>query len=66
MAGQEMYAMLRGRSDIDIEVESYAASAASVIAMAGHCTMSPIGMLMIHCVSNQVGSLEIIRTWKNG
>ena len=51
MAGQEMYAMLRGRSDIDIEVESYAASAASVIAMAGHCTMSPIGMLMIHCVS---------------
>lgn len=50
-AGQEMYTMLRGRRDVDIEVESYAASAASVIAMAGHCTISPIGMLMIHCVS---------------
>lgn len=50
-AGQEMYTMLRGRKDVDIEVESYAASAASVIAMAGPCTISPIGMLMIHCVS---------------
>lgn len=51
MAGQEMYAMLRTRNDVDIEVESLAASAASVIAMAGHSTISPIGMLMIHCVS---------------
>lgn len=51
MAGQEMYTMLRARSDVDIEVESLAASAASVIAMAGHCTISPVGMLMIHCVS---------------
>lgn len=51
MAGQEMYAMLRNRTDVDIEVESLAASAASVIAMAGHSTISPIGMLMIHCVS---------------
>lgn len=50
-AGQEMYAMLRCRNDVDIEVESMAASAASVIAMAGHCIISPIGMLMIHCVS---------------
>lgn len=51
MAGQEMYTMLRRRNDVDIEVESLAASAASVIAMAGHCMISPIGMLMIHCVS---------------
>ena len=51
MAGQEMYSMLRNRNDVDIEVESMAASAASVIAMAGHSTISPIGMLMIHCVS---------------
>ena len=51
MAGQEMYTMLRCRNDVDIEVESMAASAASVIAMAGHCIISPIGMLMIHCVS---------------
>lgn len=51
MAGQEMFAMLRERNDVDIEVESLAASAASVIAMAGHSKISPIGMLMIHCVS---------------
>lgn len=50
-AGQEMYTMLRNRRDVDIEVESLAASAASVIAMAGHSTISPVGMLMIHCVS---------------
>lgn len=50
-AGQEMYTMLRRRNDVDIEVESMAASAASVIAMAGRCIISPIGMLMIHCVS---------------
>ena len=51
MAGQEMYSMLRNRNDVDIEVESMAASAASVIAMAGHSIISPTGMLMIHCVS---------------
>lgn len=50
-AGQEMYTMIRNRRDVDIEVESMAASAASVIAMAGHSTISPVGMLMIHCVS---------------
>lgn len=36
---------------MDIEVESLAASAASVVAMAGHSSISPVGMLMIHCVS---------------
>lgn len=51
MAGQEMYTMLRRRNDVDIEVEPLAASAASVIAMADTGTISPIGMLMIHCVS---------------
>lgn len=51
MAGQEIYAALRSRSDVDIEVESLAASAASVIAMAGPSTISPIGMVMIHNVS---------------
>lgn len=51
MAGQQIYSMLRNRKDVDIEVESFAGSAASIIAMAGHCTISPIGMLMIHCVS---------------
>lgn len=63
MAGQEMYTMLRRRNDVDIEVESLAASAASVIAMAGHCTISPIGMLMI-IVCQPAGCQETIRTWK--
>lgn len=51
LAGQEIYATLRSRNDVDIEVEGLAASAASVIAMAGKSTISPIGMLMIHDVS---------------
>ncbi|MDY6341759.1 MAG: Clp protease ClpP [Lachnospiraceae bacterium] len=51
MAGQEIYSTLRGRKDVDIEVESIAASAASLIAMAGHSTISPAGLIMIHDVS---------------
>lgn len=51
LAGQEIYATLRSRNDVDIEVEGLAASAASVIAMAGKSTISPIGMIMIHDVS---------------
>ena len=51
LAGQEIYATLRSRNDVDIEVEGLAASAASVIAMAGKSTISPVGMLMIHDVS---------------
>lgn len=50
-AGQEIYSMLRAQKDVNIEIESLAASAASIIAMAGHCTISPIGMIMIHDVS---------------
>lgn len=51
LAGQEIYSALRRCKNVDIEVESLAASAASVIAMAGHSTISPVGMLMIHNVS---------------
>lgn len=51
MAGQEIYSELRNRNDVDIEVESMAASAASLIAMAGHSSISPVGLLMIHDVS---------------
>lgn len=54
-AGQEIYTILRARDDVEIEIESIAASAASVIAMAGHSTISPVGMLMIHCVSSFAG-----------
>ncbi len=52
LAGQEIYAALRERADVRIEIESMAASAASIIAMAGHSSISPIGMLMIHNVSS--------------
>lgn len=50
-AGQEIYTKLLNRSDVDIEIESIAASAASVIAMAAPCSISPVGMIMIHNVS---------------
>lgn len=53
-AGQEIYAALRERSDVRIEIESMAASAASIIAMAGHCSISPIGVMMIHNVSSEI------------
>lgn len=51
MAGQEIYSLLRGRNDVEIKVQSLAGSAASVIAMANHCEISPAAMIMIHNVS---------------
>ena len=53
--GKEIYSILRGRSDVSIEVESIAGSAASLIAMAGPSKISPAGMLMIHNVSCSAG-----------
>lgn len=50
-AGQEIYSLLRGRDDVEIEVQSMAGSAASVIAMANKAYMSPLAMIMIHNVS---------------
>lgn len=51
MAGQEIYSLLHGRDDVKIKVQSLAGSAASVIAMANHCEISPVAMIMIHNVS---------------
>lgn len=51
MAGQEIYSLLHGRDDVEIKVQSLAGSAASVIAMANHCEISPVAMIMIHNVS---------------
>lgn len=51
MAGQEIYSLLRGRNDVEIKVQSLAGSAASVIAMANRCEISPVAMIMIHNVS---------------
>lgn len=51
MAGQEIYSLLSGRNDVEIKVQSLAGSAASVIAMANRCEISPVAMIMIHNVS---------------
>lgn len=51
MAGQEIYSMLYGRDDVEIKIQSLAASAASVIAMAGKSEISPVAMIMVHNVS---------------
>lgn len=51
MAGQEIYSMLRDRTDVEIKIQSLAGSAASVIAMAAKSEISPVAMIMIHNVS---------------
>lgn len=51
MAGQEIYSLLRGREDVELKIHSLAGSAASVIAMANRCEISPVAMVMIHNVS---------------
>lgn len=51
-AGQEMYTLLREYSGrVTIKIQSMAASAASVVAMAGESEISPVAQLMIHNVS---------------
>ena len=51
-AGQEMYTALRNyEGNVSIQVYSLAASAASVVAMAGPSEISPVAQLMIHNVS---------------
>lgn len=50
-AGSEIYSMLIGRNDVEIVIQSMAGSAASVIAMANYCKITPIGLIMIHNVS---------------
>lgn len=51
MAGQEIYSALKGNSRVTIKIQSMAGSAAGVVAMAGHCLISPVAMIMIHNVS---------------
>lgn len=50
-AGQEIYSLLHNRTDVEIRIQSMAYSAASVIAMASRCEISPVAMIMIHNVS---------------
>lgn len=52
-AGSEIYTALRGYpGGVNIRIVGLAASAASVIAMAGKSEMSPTAMMMVHNVSS--------------
>lgn len=52
-AGSEIYTALREyQGEIKIKVVGQACSAASIIAMAGYCEMSPTALMMVHCVSS--------------
>lgn len=70
-AGSEIYTMLREyQGDIKIKIVGQACSAASIIAMAGKCEMSPTALMMVHCVSTYAGGnhsdmehmAEVLRT----
>lgn len=53
-AGSEIYTMLREAAekyDVKIYITGQACSAASVIACASYCEMSPTALMMVHCVS---------------
>lgn len=50
-AGQEIYTSLRGDPRVNIHITGQACSAASFIAMAGHCDITPVGLMMVHCAS---------------
>ena len=52
-AGSEIYSAIRGyNGNVNIHVVGLAASAASVIAMAGHSDIAPTAQLMVHNVSS--------------
>lgn len=70
-AGSEIYTLLRSyKGDVKIYVVGQACSAASIIAMARHCEMSPTALMMVHCVSTYVSgnhadlehTAEVLRT----
>lgn len=55
-AASEIYTALRNyKGNVNIEIVGLAASAASVIAMAGKSKMSPTAQMMVHNVSTGVG-----------
>jgi ATP-dependent Clp endopeptidase proteolytic subunit ClpP len=54
-AGSEIYTMLRSyKGNVKIYIVGEACSAASIIAMARYCEMSPTALMMAHCVSSGV------------
>ena len=51
--GSEIYTILRNRKDnVVIYITGEACSAASIVAMAATCKMSPTALMMVHCVSS--------------
>lgn len=69
--GSEIYTLLRSAGDnVKIYITGEACSAASIIAMAGYCEMSPTALMMVHCVStsasgnhtNMEHTAEMLRT----
>lgn len=50
--GSEIYTILRSADNVKIYITGEACSAASIIAMAGYCEMSPTALMMVHCVSS--------------
>ena len=69
--GSEIYTILRSyKGDVKIYVVGEACSAASVIAMARYCEMSPTALMMVHCVSSGISGnhadmehmAEVLRT----
>ena len=53
--GSEIYTALRSYTgEMKIYIVGQACSAASIIAMAGYCEMSPTALMMVHCVSSGV------------
>ena len=52
--GSEIYTLLRGQDNVKIYITGEACSAASIVAMAGYCEMSPTALMMVHCVSSGV------------
>jgi len=53
--GSEIYTMLRSYTgNVKQMIVGEACSAASVIAMARYCEMSPTALMMVHCVSSRV------------
>lgn len=52
--GSEIYTLLRqvnNQNNLRIHIVGEACSAASVVAMAGYCDMTPTALMMVHCVS---------------
>lgn len=50
--GSEIYTLLRNQKNVTIYITGEACSAASIVAMAGHCVMAPTALMMVHCVSS--------------